>query len=86
MVSCIIERESERERRRQRETDGGRDGGRERAREGGRAGLRDSARERRWEGGRERQHLTMMRIAHEHFNCMQTVSYIIERERKGLCP
>ena len=30
----------------------------------------------------KRQHLIMMRIRHEHFNCMQTVSCIIERERQ----
>ena len=48
--------------------------------------MRDRVRERRREGRREgekeRQHLTMMTIQPEHFNCMQTVSCIIERERE----
>ena len=70
--------------------EGGRLGEREtkREREGGREGGRERMRERTREGGRrerERQHLTMMTIQYEHFNCMKTVSCMRERER-GLCP
>ena len=52
-------------------------------------GGRESVGESGQEGERERQHLTMMTIEPEHFNCMQTASSIIERERereRGLCP
>ena len=71
------ERETERDRWRE----GWREG--ERVRESKGRFDRECKREEEggWEGDRERQHLTMMTIVHEHFNCMQTVSCIRERER-----